>query len=283
LLDKVVKIKWNQKNIKHFESKGYTFTKFGDKFIVYVDELMRNSKIRVNVKCDYCGKIFEKTYLKYMNGKNNSVVNTDCCIDCVSLKRKDVFLLLYGEDNPQKIKHIRDKTKQTIINKYGVDNLMYNKDIANKVTIKCRKTLYENGNAPKSKQQEYLCNLLNGELNYPVDRCSLDIAFIKDKIYIEYDGSGHNLSVKYKNITLEEFNISQLKRYKFLKSNGWRLIRIKTIKDYLPLDSKIIEMIDYANCVLNNNYSWIEFNIDNNNVNYKNYSNYYNYDILRKI
>ena len=56
-----------------------------------------------------------------------------------------------------------------------------------------------------SKQQLYIHSLLGGELNYCTGKCFLDIAFLDEKIYLEYDGGGHDLSVKLGNMSKEEF------------------------------------------------------------------------------
>jgi len=65
--------------------------------------------------------------------------------------------------------------------------------------------LYKNKTGVSSYPQRYICNLLNGELNYPIGNLSLDIALLDNKIYIEYDGSGHDLRVVRGQLTEKEF------------------------------------------------------------------------------
>jgi len=148
---------------------------------------------------------------------------------------------------------------------------------------KMRKTMYENGTAPKSIQQIYLYNLLNGELNYPIDICSLDIAFPEEMIYCEYDGGGHRLSIILGTETEENFNKRNIKRWYILKNKGWREIRITSEKDFLPSDGVLLEIIKYAKKYLNTGHSWIKFDIDNKLVESSQFKNTYNYGELRKI
>ena len=73
LLSKTVIMKWNPANIKHYESKGYPFTKYGDEFLVKVEDLSNGSNVLVNVKCDY--EYCENSYFKPMayNTYNNTI------------------------------------------------------------------------------------------------------------------------------------------------------------------------------------------------------------------
>jgi len=52
LISKTVIVKWNGRNKKLYEDKGYLFTKMGDEFEVKVDDLTNGSNALVNVKCD---------------------------------------------------------------------------------------------------------------------------------------------------------------------------------------------------------------------------------------
>ena len=52
ILSKTVSIKWNPKNKKWYESKGYIFTNWKDEFEVKVEDLSKGSDILVVVTCD---------------------------------------------------------------------------------------------------------------------------------------------------------------------------------------------------------------------------------------
>jgi len=147
---------------------------------------------------------------------------------------------------------------------------------------KRRITLYENGTAPCSAQQRYLHNLYGGELNFPISRCSLDIAFPDDKIYIEYNGGGHNLQVQFGHMSNEEFIKYENNRFLFLKSQGYKCIYIQTNKDKLPSDNILSDMFVIAKDELIYNY-YIKFDIDNSKVITSQFEKEYDYGSLRKI
>ena len=281
--DQFFTIRWHNLNKVWYESKGYVFTKWGDKFIIPLEDLTLGSGKIIQVICDYCGKEHPKAYGDYVKWKEKSPIKKDCCKSCVAKKNTESNQLVYGvnctmqvpehmdtyiksieekygvknisqnnEVKNKKIKttlenwgvpyailhpEIQEKFKNTVRKNYGVDYPMQNSEILNKG----RKALYLNGLVPCSNQQRYLHKLLGGELNYPVSRLSLDIAFPEDKIYIEYDGGGHDLSVKLNKITEKEFQNKEIRRYQFLKSKGWKQIKIISPYDYLPVDKFIIE------------------------------------------
>lgn len=148
---------------------------------------------------------------------------------------------------------------------------------------KRRITMYENGTAPCSTQQKYLHNLLGGELNYPISNCSLDIAYPEEKIYIEYCGGGHDLQVKFGNMTDIEFIIYERNRFDFLKSRGYKCIYILSKKDKLPSDEKLIDMCEYAKQYLNIGHTRITFDIDNSKIITSQFEKFYDYGVLRNI
>jgi hypothetical protein len=213
-------------------------------------------------------------------------------------KAKQTFIENYGVDNPMKNKNIIEKSNQSKISRFGSTNPFTNEDVMNKaketnkqkygtewhmqsdfVKNKSRSTMYRNGTAPCSRQQKYLHNLFGGELNYPVGNCSLDIAFPNEKIYIEYNGNGHDLSVKLGNTTRVQFNRKEIKRYLYLKSKGWKQIKIISPVDYLPSDKIIIKELEKA-------IEWFESNEKGHshyNIEIGNKINDKNFGLVRRI
>jgi very-short-patch-repair endonuclease len=269
-LPQKIKTKWNSKHKKYYESKNYVYTKMNDEFEVDVLDLPLSSQLMVNAKCDYCNKELEVAYFR---ANVNMKVS---CKHCRPKRTKELygyssnwelkktkesikktFIGKYGVDHNFKVKEVQEKRKQTFLKKYGVDNPYKNKDIINVNSAKRLQTLYKNGNTPCSNQQKHIFNLVGGKLNYPVSRCMLDIAFPEEMIYIEYDGGGHNLSVKKGSITQQEFDVKQIRRQRYLKSLGWKLIRIICNSDKLPEDNVIVN--DINKCILELEHkSWIE-------------------------
>ena len=200
-----------------------------------------------------------KTNLKKY-GTNYGLSNNE-----VRNKIKNTCLEKYGVENVFQAEEIKEKIKQTNLKNYGYENNLCDPEQRKQAIINSRKTLYENGTTMCSKQQKYLHNLLGGELNYPIDWYSLDIAFPKEMLYIEYDGSGHDLGVKRGYITAQQFNEKELKRDNHLKNKGWKLIRIISNKDYLPDDDSIINAINIAKNKLKDFY-YCKINIDNETI-----------------
>jgi very-short-patch-repair endonuclease len=143
--------------------------------------------------------------------------------------------------------------------------------------------MYSNGTNQCSKQQKYLHNILGGKLNYPIGKSSLDIAFPDEKIYIEYDGSGHDLSVKLGRVTQQEFLDKEKRRNYALLKRGWKEIRIVSKDDKLPTSYKIKQMFDEAINYLNEGHHWIKFIINDNIIQSSVFNKYYNYGELKRI
>lgn len=284
IIPQIIKVKWSPNNKKHFMSKGYKFTKMKDEFFINVEDLSLSSNVKIDVQCDYCKNIYQISYNNYNRVIARSYTKKYACSKCYSIKIKETNLKKYnveninqlietrekskqtnlkkyGVDNPAKSNIIKEKTKQTNLNKFGYTCSLNNPIIREKAIIKTLNTMYNNNTGACSRQQRYLQCLLNGKLNYPVDKCMLDIAFPNEMIYIEYDGSGHDLSVRL-GMSKDDFKIKELKRKQFLQNKGWKLIRIISKNDLLPQDQQILSIIKECKDYLNENHSWIEINID---------------------
>lgn len=174
---------------------------------------------------------------------------------------KNSILKKYGVENPAQSIIVKQKYKKTCLDKYGVDSF-YKSDVFKR---KAHQTMYENGTAPASKQQRYINKLLDGELNYPFKGSYIDIVLINEKICIEYDGSGHDLGVKF-GFPKETFINKEKTRQNKIINGGWKLIKIISTKDLLPSDEKIIELINFCKNYLNKEHSWININVDNSEI-----------------
>lgn len=161
-------------------------------------------------------------------------------------KQRNTIYEKYGTSNVFQCERIKEKITQTNIAKYGVPHPMQNEDFKRRVVIKSRKALFVNGTTPTSRQQIYLNNLFGGILNYNIDHINVDIAFPEDKIYVEYDGGGHDLQVKIGRESFEAYRKKEIKRYYYLKSLGWKEIRIKSPRDYLPSDEILLNELEVA-------------------------------------
>lgn len=246
MLDKnqLITIKWNPRNKKRYTDLGYFYTKMGDSFDIKLEHLPKCSGNKVKVLCDKCGKEKNIRYVDYWKYHHEDY--GDLCKKCnrilsartiykkygvfnpsqiekVKAKKEATCLLHYKVANPfqaESIKQdIKEKVKRTIKEKYGYDYIFQVPEIKKK----CRQSYYINGTCPTSKPQKELCDMLkdyygNCELNYPCGNCSLDCRLIVNDVFIniEYDGKFWHNNPQ-----------SDRKRDEFVKSQGYKIIRIK--------------------------------------------------------
>lgn len=192
----------------------------------------------------------------------------------------------YGVNNPQLSSEVREQTEKTCLERYGCATPFQSSVIKEKIA----KTSYENGTVPTSKQQLHLFNLYKSidnsvGLNYPISYFNADICFPEEKLDIELDCGGHNLSVKTGQLTQEQFDKKELIRDKVIKREGYKVIRIKSITNKLPQDDILLKMLLYSKQYFNKypNHSWMEFDIDNSIVRNAEYKNGVFYDYGKLI
>lgn len=181
-------------------------------------------------------------------------------MQCDEIKQKVEATMLekYGVKNPFQSEEIKEKIKKTNLEKYGYENAGQSPIIREKMN----KTLYYNSTQKTSSQQRYIANLLNGILNYPLKKYSLDIYMPNEQIDVEIDFGGHDLNVKLGKTTQEEFNKHEMIREKIIRSQGIKIIRIISPKDKMPSDQKILQMYEFAKEYFNTGHTWINFYIE---------------------
>lgn len=270
----IIKIKKTRGNSGYYKYKNCEI--IDGYYIVDINIMSKNSPIKFLYTCDYCSSEYFTDIRTYFSTKENKYNNKMACSKCKGKRLKEVNLFKYGEDNVMKVeKHkktlsnnnikkygvensfqredVKEKIRQTNLKKYGVDNPMKNKEISKKSKINSIFTQTKNKTINTSKQQIYIHNLIGGILNYQIDTLSLDIAFPDDFIYLEYNGGGHNLSVKIGRESESEFKTREIKRYLFLKSKGWKQIEINSPCDFLPKEDILKREITNAIFYLKNN------------------------------
>lgn len=305
ILNKKVFIKKNTYMKKYYESKGYIYKDIDSDYMeVKIEDLPLTSNAKVEVVCDFCGKVFTQKYCKYVSAKDSGA----CCYNCrskkakttnllkygvenisqlesVKEKRKNTFIERYGVENTSQLESVKEKTKKTCIEKYGVpyvsqNELFKQKAIETNIKIygcknpmqnddikaKIRKSLYNNQSCPSSKAQRYLCELYNGILNYPVKCYNLDI-LLDDNIYIEYNGSGHDLCVKMGHISQDDFINREAKGFDILKNEGFKMILYINKTDKLPDDKFLLDTFNFCTNFLKETDAFkIEVDLDNKTI-----------------
>lgn len=194
---------------------------------------------------------------------------------------KQTSLDKYGVENPFQSQEVKDRIVEFNLETYG-DHPMRIESIREDRIRKMVQTKHRNGTAQSSRQQDYIAQIIGGDINFPVDNIMLDIK-LDDNTFVEYDGSGHNLSVQFGDITKEDFEIKEMRRKYFLINKGWREIRIISNKDFIPSDEVLKQMIDGAIVYLNSGHSWIKYNINEELLICSQYEKSYNFGVLRRI
>lgn len=307
ILDNSVIMKWCNFNKDYYIKLGYIFTGMQTQFSVKIEDLPNNSEKLIRCKCDYCNKIFFKKYSHIIKSKQYvNKDNCNECFKLkrketnlikygvenpsqniiIKQKIEQTCIKKFGCKKALQSKVIQSKVKQTCLNKYGTEYAMQNKNIIQKmektnlqkygnkcslrnkkVASKVRNQLYNNGTQKSSKQQRHLNDLFQTELNYPFNYYSLDMADVENKIDIEYDGGGHELSVKHGNITEKEFLQKEIIRNNYIYKHGWKIIRIQSSTDKLLSDEKMIKI--YNRCkdyLLSTRHHWIIVNLDSGKI-----------------
>ena len=114
LTDKVL-IRMNSQHMKKYRNKGYICNK-NEIIEVKVEDLLDKSTAVVKVKCDICGH--EKELRYYIYRKNFDKYNFySCSVKCGKNKYKQTMLDKYGVDNPAKSEKIKNKIENTNIKK----------------------------------------------------------------------------------------------------------------------------------------------------------------------
>ena len=128
ILPQKVKVKWTGNTRKHYESKGYIYTKNLDEFDVAVEDLTNGSMTMVNIKCDYCDNIVSMAYKEYFKKHKNKPY---CCKDCLQHKRiqKDENGNITYVEVPYRNKEwlyneyiIKDRSGQEIADECGINH-----------------------------------------------------------------------------------------------------------------------------------------------------------------
>lgn len=218
-------------------------------------------------------------------------------------KSKQTCLERYGVEYSTQSKRIKAKILSTIKERYGeqytstaqvpevkakqIATLQqhYGKQYTNSMQVpevkrKAQQSLFQNNAAPVSKIQKYIYDILyeqeenkdNIVLNYLFGSYFLDIALIKEKIDLEYDGSGHKLNIIHSHISEDEFYKNERIRNYYVLRRQWKIIRIISNTDYwfngkLFSKEQLLQIINFAKkYLLETIHSWIYINLDEDKV-----------------
>lgn len=303
LVTEYVFIKMRKDKEEYYKEKGYVFN-VGETVKVKTTDLPQYSGVLVQYKCDNpeCGKICKTHYQDYKRREKALTYDgKDFCPKCSIknryerlkqtnpqkakeieekrfIKIRETLKKRYGIDNPMKNPDFVNNLKESVKKKYGVDNVVQNPEIRAKlmnnlgvdskleiVSNKDGKKYYRYKGVACSHNQKFLWELFGGELNSFVENMyTVDILF-NNKIYFEYNGTGHELDIKMGKITKEDFLKKEAKRYYTLKGKGYKQIVFESIKkNTLPQEDVLLSIKDFAlEFLKESENNWIKFDYDN--------------------
>lgn len=149
LITKEVEVKWTYQAKDWYVEKGYEFTRFKGKFMCKTEDLSLGSHEKVEYTCDYCGDLITATYQHYYKRHYNNVIQNDCCHKCKPIKTNECNTIKYGVPNVFQLEEVKDKIKNTCLEKYGVEYPLQCEEVIEKVKNTCLKK-YGVDNASKA-------------------------------------------------------------------------------------------------------------------------------------
>jgi hypothetical protein len=121
IIDKKVNIVVSKRTIKYYTEKGYNNLKLFDIVEIDIGDLQKCSSLRINVKCDICKSINNIQFYNYNNCLKKQGLYV--CKMCKTHKTKKTNLKKYGKEWGLQNNAVKEKSKITLLEKYGVDNI----------------------------------------------------------------------------------------------------------------------------------------------------------------
>src|SRR6478735_2487862 len=170
---------------------------------ITTDRMGRSRRAKICVfKCDHCDSQFERKY-QIAHLRTLHLCSVNCRTQATKVggaiqkKQRQTLLSHYGVDHPQKSARVRDKTKRTVLERYGVTNaLLLGSPNSIEASEKCHETMKKNGTYGRlSKQETMLYDLLvekfgENDVKRQVlvnDRWPIDFYVRSIDTYIQYD------------------------------------------------------------------------------------------------
>ena len=105
----------------------------GDVVEMLISELPIGSHEIIQIKCDNCGKLKDMQFNNYYRSTNGLTEEYYCKNkECVNIKRTLNIRKKYGVDNVFQLNDVKEKIKETNLERYGVENPQQNKKIKEK-------------------------------------------------------------------------------------------------------------------------------------------------------
>ena len=225
-----IKVKVANSNVCHYNSKGYK-CKPNDIIDVKVEDLSKQSTVKVAVICDICYKEKIIEYRKYINNiknKNFYVCSLSCAQSKIKLTKKENYgdcnfsniekrektcIEKYNDKNYKNIKKMKDtnikkynfeypiqnddvkeKRKKTNIDKFGVDSPIKNTEIKEK---RNETLLLRYGDKNFNNIKKTLDTIKNSNINKLSLNFNLDVIDYDNQLFTIKCEKNHNFKISY--------------------------------------------------------------------------------------
>ena len=130
ILNKEVEVNITYRNIGNYIKHGYSPI-IGEKLVVKTECLPKGSNIKINCQCDVCNKQTKMDYFNYLLNTKN-LTEKYYCVKCSKTKTKETFLNKYGVENASQVREIQDKKIETSLRNWGTEYGTQNKIVQEK-------------------------------------------------------------------------------------------------------------------------------------------------------
>lgn len=163
LLCNEIEISISGRNRQYYRNLKYVCNS-GDRITIKIEDLNKNSLLKVKVKCDICDNEKSISYHSYCNSLKNGDYYS--CNKCKNTKSINTCKEKYGVENVSQLKEIKEKKKQTNINNWGTENVFQNEEIK----TKSRETKLEKYDDEYYTNREKSCEtcVKNNGVKYPM-------------------------------------------------------------------------------------------------------------------
>ena len=120
ILSEYVDVVISNNQIKFFTEKGYNVKGGNEVISIKVSDLPIGSGVKINVKCDICNKEKEISLNRYYINTKNLSTYYACSRKCAEQKNKNTILNKYGVENISNSEIIKDKKIENCLKNFGV-------------------------------------------------------------------------------------------------------------------------------------------------------------------
>jgi len=219
-----IEINGHSSNYKYYSNLGYN-VEIRKSFFVNPNHLMKGSCVKITSICDNCGKESKNVFKDYWN-YTNGLQSPYYCTSCKSIKSEETSLKKWGAKNPMQNKEVKDKLKNSIMDKYGVE--FYSK--TKEWLYKFKKTSIEKwGVDNPSKSEEIINNIRKKNEHLSLDSFKSISKNKKERntwkkystlLSKEYKVNSYKDMMFYISHTCGDFTITKSLLYNRIKSNS---------------------------------------------------------------